>query len=203
MAKRHTRDDIDTFHEHDVYLPTRTIYVGSKAFDMSMGESGTDGAMAEHLVKNLHLLDSQSDQPISIIMHNYGGDTYAARGIVDAIQACRSEVSITIFGVAMSSGSIILQAADRRIMAPLATQMIHYGTYTFDDHALNAERAAAESKRLNEWLEQFYLERMREKNTKFSLNTIKRLLRFDTFLTAEQSVELGLCDSILGVEDGK
>lgn len=201
MSKRHTRDDIDKFHDYSIYLPTRTLYTGSEEHHIEHGESGTDGAMAERLIKNLHLLDSTSDAPINIIMNNLGGDEYACFAMIDAIQACRSHVVITAMGHAMSAGSLILQAADRRIMGPLAVQMIHYGTWACNDHSKTFQRWAREGKRIDEWMEQFYLEKIKEKQPKFSLRKLQDMLKFDTFLTAQESVDLGLCDEILGEVD--
>ena len=51
MAKLN-KDDIDKFHNYGIYVPNRTIYMGSEFFD-SDGESGTDGKMAETFIKNI------------------------------------------------------------------------------------------------------------------------------------------------------
>ena len=201
MSKRHTRDDLDRFHDYSIYLPTRTLFMGSENFgyESGDGESGTDAAMAERVIKNLHLLDSISDEPIKIIMNNVGGDEFACFAIIDAIRQCRSHVEITAMGHAMSAGSLILQAADKRVMGPLAVQMIHYGTWGCDDHALTFKKWSNENDRINKWMEQYYLERLQEKNPKFSLAKLRNMLDHDTFLTAQESVDLGLADEVLGV----
>ena len=41
--------------------------------------------------------------------------------IFDAIKICRSHVTILVYGQAESMSSIILQAADKRIMMPNST----------------------------------------------------------------------------------
>lgn len=204
MSKRHTRDDLDRFHDYSIYLPTRTIYMGSEQFDITEGESGTDGQMAERIIKNLHLLDNISDDPIKIIMNNLGGDEYACFAMIDAIKQCRSHVEITAMGHAMSAGSLILQAADKRVMGPLAVQMIHYGTWGCTDHAKTFSKWSKENDRINHWMEQYYLEKIREKQPKFALSKLRNMLDHDTFLTAQESVDLGLCDEVLGAEsDGE
>lgn len=197
MAKRHVRDDLERFHDYSIYLPNRTIYMGSEEISIEHGESGTDGAMAERTVKNLHILDSISNEPIHIIMNNIGGDEYACFAIIDAIRQCKSKVTVTAMGHAMSAGSLILQAADERIMAPLAVQMIHYGTWGCVDHSKTFQKWAREGMRIDKWMEQYYLARIQEKNPKFSLAKLKQMLDHDTFLTAEESLVLGLCDSII------
>lgn len=201
MSKRHTRDDLDRFHDYNIYLPTRTIYMGSEQYDIDDGESGTDGAMAERIIKNLHLLDSMANEPIKIIMNNLGGDEYACFAMIDAIKQCRSHVTVTAMGHAMSAGSLILQAADSRIMGPLAVQMLHYGTWFCSDHAKTFQKWAREGKRIDEWMEQYYLAKIREKLPKFPLSKLRTMLDHDTFLTAQESVDLGLCDAVLGAVD--
>jgi len=58
------------------------------------------------------------------------------------------------------------------------------------------QRWARECERLDEWMEELYLERIREKKPRFSLEALRGLLDHDTFFTAVQSVELGLADVV-------
>jgi ATP-dependent protease ClpP protease subunit len=195
---KNIRDDLDKLHDYNVYLPTRTIFVGSEEVSMSDGESGTDSAMAEKLIKNLHLLDNRSTEPITIIMNNVGGDPYHMFAMIDAIRRCRSHVTIEVYGHAMSAGSIVLQAADRRMMSPLAVQMMHYGKWGVSDHAKTALKWAKEWERVDAWVEEWYLKRIKEKHPEFSMKKLRAMLDHDTFLTAQQSVYLGLADGVIG-----
>lgn len=197
MGRKHSGDDIYRFHDYGIYMPTRTIYIGSESYE-DESESGTDGAMVERTVKNLHVLDHLSQDPINIVMNNLGGDEYACFAIIDAINSCKANVTITAVGHAMSAGSLILQAADERVMAPLAVQMIHYGTWFCSDHSKTFQQWAKEGERIDQWMEQYYLERIREKKPRFLIKTLRDMLDHDTFLTARESKDLGLCDRILG-----
>lgn len=190
--------DITYFQDYNVHIPTRTIYVGSKYSDYE-GESGTDSYMAALVIKNLHILDNtkDSDKPITIIMNNPGGDWYSGRAIMDAIETCRNYVTIICYGYCMSMGSVILQAADERIMAPNTRMMIHYGENGYVGHSLNLDKAAEENKRINGEMIDIYLEKIREKHPKYPRKKLTDMLNYDTFLTAQQAVDLGLCDKIL------
>lgn len=194
---RLNRDDVDRFHDYGIYIPKRTIFIGSEEVSIESGESGTDSAMAESTIKNLTILEALSSEPITIIMNNIGGDEYHGLAIYDAIKACKSHVKIIVMGHAMSMGSIILQAADERIMSARSSQMIHYGEWSFDGHAKTGQKWAKEFERLDSWMEQLYLARIQERVPDFSLKRLKPMLNHDTFLSAEQSIELGLADSIL------
>lgn len=200
MSKRVNRDDIDKFHDYGIYVPKRTIYLGSVNVDSDGGEAGVDASMAERVIKNLTILDTVKEEAITIIMNNPGGDVNHGLAIYDAIKACRSHVTVKVYGYAMSMGSVILQAADNRVMAPNSSQMIHYGEMGVEKHQKTVYKIADEAKRIDRWMEQMYLEKIQAKHPKFTLQRLKQMLNFDTFLTAEQSVELGLADEVSGDE---
>lgn len=202
MTKRVNRDDVDKFHDYSLYIPTRTIYMGSEHIsDEDFSESGVEATMAERQIKNLHILDTINNDPIIIIMNNPGGDVNHGLAIYDAIKTCKSHITIKVFGHAMSMGSIILQAADERIMSPMSSQMIHYGAVGIDKEAKTVYKIVDEYKRIDKWMEKMYLDKIKEKQPHFSLNRLKGMLSHDTFLTAQQSVELGLADKVLGQEE--
>jgi len=196
MSKRLNRDDIDKFHDFKLYVPTRTIYMGSETADDN-NESGTDALMAERFIKNLIILDNTSNDPITVIMNNIGGDEYHGMAIYDAIRHCASEVTIKVFGHAMSMGSVILQAAHTRLMSPNSRQMIHYGTMEISGHAKTVQRVSKEYGKLDQWMERVYLERIQEKHPAYTLEQLKVILDHDTFLTAKESIAIGLADAVL------
>jgi len=193
-------DDISHFHAHDLHIPTRTLWMGSLSVDEEGNQSGTDIHMAERLVKNLHVLEIASDKaedPIVILMENPGGNWDAGMTIYDAIHACKNHVTIVCFGEVMSMGSIILQAADERIMAPNSEMMIHYGEDGFFGDPKSFMNWAKRSERLRTKMEDIYLEKMKEKDGSKNRRHIKALLDEDTILTPELAIELGLADKIL------
>ncbi len=195
---RLVRDDIDKFFDYGFYPSTRTLYIGSaeRAGDDDDDGTGTDFLMAERAIKALHILDAQSDKPITVILNNTGGDEYHGMAIYDAIRACRSHVTIKVMGSAMSMGSIILQAGDARILAPNSRIMIHYGSWGTSDHPQITYRWAEEGKRLDKLMEDLYLAKINEKQPGFARSRLKKLLNFDTILSPAEAVALGLADSI-------
>jgi ATP-dependent Clp endopeptidase proteolytic subunit ClpP len=159
------------------------------------GDSGVDAIMAERVIKALHLLD-QKDEPITIIMNNPGGDWFHGMAIYDAIKACQSHITIKVYGMAMSMGGVILQAADKRIMMPNAKFMMHYGYMGWDGHSKTFDRWAAENKRINKEMEQIFLDKMQEVNANFTLKQLEDLLDHDTIYTAQETVNMGLADEV-------
>ncbi len=199
MAKL-VKESIDRFYDYDIHTETRTIYIGSVEADQESGESGTDSAMAERAIKALHILDSTApsgDKPITILMNNPGGDEYHGMAIYDAIKVCKNHVTIVVFGHAMSMGSIILQAADKRVMAPNSRMMIHYGTWGIHDHPKITYAWAEEGKKFDSFMEQLYLEKIKKKHPDFTIKKVREMCNFDTFFNAKEALELGLIDEVL------
>lgn len=197
---RFKRDDVDRFFDYGIDLTNRIVYMGS-ASSSDDGESGVDSDMAERIIKALHVLDlaaPDGDKPITIIMNNPGGDWYHGLAIYDAIKACKNHVTIRAFGYVMSMGSIIMQAADERLMAPKATMMIHHGFDGFGaDHPKKFKKWADESVRVREQMLDIYLEKIHAVNPAFPRKKLDKMCDFDTFLTAEEAVKLGLADGVI------
>jgi len=158
--------ELEKWFELNVDIDTRTIYLGSAGYDLDGGETGVDHMMAEYLIKGMHTLESKNKKPILIMMNNSGGDWYHGMAIYDAIHCSPCVCTIKVYGYAMSMGSIILQAADERIMMPNSRFMIHYGTDGVSAHTKIVERWADESKRLSWEMENIYINVLLEKEDK-------------------------------------
>ncbi len=192
---RINRDDVDKLYDYDLYIPSRTIYMGSVESDIENGESGVEAVMAERVIKALHLLD-QKNEPITIIMNNPGGDWFHGMAIYDAIKGCQSHITIKVYGMAMSMGAVILQAADKRVMMPSSKFMMHYGYMGFAGHSKTFDKWGDENKRINKEMEQIFLDKIQETDPSFTLKQLEELLDHDTIYTAQETVNMGLADEV-------
>ncbi len=230
-----TSKELDKWFDNNVDIDNRTIYIGSTHKEDGE-ESGVDNFMAESVIKGMHVLERKNTDQITLLMNNPGGDWFHGMAIYDAIKTSNCYCVIKVYGHAMSMGSVILQAADHRIMTPNSKLMIHYGTNgSGGSHTKIFEKWSDEGKRLNYDLENFYLQSLLEKEEKeghgylakmlsqimtkqYALNyppsppkiynfsktnkkeeirvVLKEMLNFDTILTAEETVNLGLADEI-------
>lgn len=160
------RENIDRWFEHNLDVDNRTLYMGS-VDTIDGDESGVDGFMAGYFIKGMHVLESKNKtQEITIIMNNPGGDPYHGMAIYDVIRMSSCPCTIKVYGYAMSMGSIILQAADTRIMMPNSRLMIHYGDNQFNNHTKVLEKWMVEERRLCYEMENIYLKVMMEKEEK-------------------------------------
>jgi len=155
----------DKWFDNNVDFTNRTVYIGSVNNNDGQ-ESGVDAFMAESTIKAMHILESKNSEPIVILMNNPGGDFFHGLAIYDAIKTSKCHCTIKVYGHAMSMGSVILQAADRRIMMPNSRFMIHFGYDSQDNHTKTVEKWIDESKRLAYLMENIYLDVMLEKEEK-------------------------------------
>jgi ATP-dependent Clp protease protease subunit len=194
------RDDISYFMDEGIYLPTRTLYMGSTGSENGE-ENGVDYLMAERVIKGLHILDSSVvDQGITILLNNIGGDVTHGLAIYDAIKHCKNHVTIKAYGHAMSMGSIILQAADDRLMAERAVMMLHVGNDSVSGHAINVERWVEWNKKVLKEDELLFLSKIKQAKPRFTRDMVRKMLEFDKILSAREALELGLIDGVINDE---
>lgn len=199
MSRRRS-DPSNSWFESNVDFASRMVYFGSFT-DTEDTEAGIDHRSSESVIKALIALDIQApdgDKPITMLMNSIGGDVYHGLAIYDAIRSCRNEVHVLVYGAAFSMAAIVLQAADKRVLAPHARVMIHYGTDGTYDHPKIVARWLEEGKKLDRMTEDILLMRIHQRHPRFSRERLQRSLDFDTILSAREAVDLGLADEILG-----
>ena len=205
MAPRKTLgkdDEIKLFYDYGLHIPTRRITVESVHVDPDHGESGVDAHMWSRLEKSLTILEGfaptgEQDDSITIVMNNPGGDVYHMLAMYDRIRSSPRRIVIEASGYVMSAASISLQAADLRRVHKHATNMNHYGENGFVGHAKDFQSRAEESRRIESIMCEIYLERIRQKQPKFSLASLKRMMNFDCWMSSAKALELGLADEII------
>lgn len=175
------------FYERGIHIPSRTVSL--------IGDITRESA--ESVIKGLHILGSINSDPITIILNSDGGEVNQGLAIMDMIRRQQSHITVDVYGEACSMASIILQAADTRRMAPTARLMMHVGSVTYDNHASIVKRWAKYEAKEDKICTDKLLERIREKHPDFSRGRLNKMLEFDTILTAEETVDIGLADSII------
>lgn len=179
---------LDYFYSNNIHLPSRTLYIGG-----SVGEG-----MTSDVIKSLKILDEASQAPISIILNSEGGDLISSLAIYDFIRNCRSRVTITVYGMAASGATIILQAGDERILSENCSFLIHAGYDGFSGIHQDFIKTADESKRMRDTMIDVYLQKIHEVQPEYKRSALKKLLETDSYFSAKDVVELGLADKIIG-----
>lgn len=186
---------------------------GSKAYDVATRlmkdrivfmQGEVEENMANHLVAQLLLLDSQNHNPIHMYVNSPGGQVTHGLAIYDTMQLIKSPVHTIVVGHAASMGSLLAQAGDKRFITANAEHMVHrvssgtQGTsgsvhvqeLEFED----ARRRLEHSKKINEKLTRIYEKHNTAGKT---YDEIFETLKFDTWLSPEEALEWGLVDEII------
>ena len=191
-------------HEYGLNLSTRELFlVGedySKVYDDA--EPGVEYLMASRLIKNLRILESVNRDPILVHMKTNGGDWMEGMAIYQAIKTCASHVTIVNWTHARSMSSIILQAADHRVMMPFSHFMFHDGTFGTEGTVKQAFTEFEQLKISCEQMMDIYIERLVGTGD-YTTKTARRWLRSqmdrkeEVYLDAQRTVELNLADEVL------
>ena len=200
MSRKNSSDDIYNMHEYGLYVPTRTIQFPFIDSDCDVNQASVNRVMA-----NMHILENlDKHKPITLILNSYGGDLFQALALYDYIRGMTCEVNIQAIGACMSAATIILQAADRRLISDNCTFMMHIGTSSYDDHSSNVRNwVKYEDKTPTPKMKEIYAYRIKRKHNESDKKLDERIdnmLTHDHIFTADQVVELGLADEVMTVK---
>jgi len=211
MTKIQSSDVIHDIHVNGLDIIHNEIYlIGEETYIAGMGveeteEPGVEFVMVNRFIKNLNILANNSDNPITIHMKSCGGDWMEGMAIYDAIKACKNTISIINYTHARSMTSMIYLAADKRIMMPHSTYMIHEGTIhtggtikQFRTEAIQNEKAMEQMMKL--YVNHLFGKTYWKSKTKLQIKNwlIKQMKDKEEFyMSAEEAVEYGFADEIM------
>lgn len=199
---------LQAVHDYGINLESREIFLHS-SMDYSDEDNGVDHRAAVSFEKNIRLLNSISDKPILVHMHIIGGNWYDGMGIFDSIRLSKSRVSVIGYGHVGSMSSVILQAADKRVLCPNSEFMIHYGSLGIESNSVSVKSAVDWNEKCNEMMLDIYTESCGG-SEKFKKSSPKKIREFldrkmrdsqEWYMTAEEAVLFGFADGILGRDD--
>ena len=175
---------------YDIYsllLKERIIFLGTPVSDH----------IANLIVAQLlYLAREEPDRDISMYINSPGGSVTAGMAIYDTMQLIPCDVATTCVGLAASMGSLLLAAGakGKRHVLPNARVMIHQGSAGFQGTAADIEVQAREILRIQKRMEEIYAF-----HTTKDIETIRRDLSRDFWLGAQETVEYGIVDQVVGV----
>lgn len=200
---------LNSIHQYGIDIHNREIYLHS---DLSASEEGgVDYRSATVLEKNIRYLNTVSLDPILIHMHLPGGEWQDCLGMYDTIRLSKAKIIILAYAKAESCSGVLLQSAHLRILMPNTNLLIHYGSFSLDgEHS----KAAASSVKWNEnecdKMINIFTDRCMN-STICQAKNWKRMMarkhimsqianKCDWILTAEEAVDYGFADGILGTK---
>ena len=206
-------DTISDTHNHGIDVKGREIYLHGYIGNTEE-DPGVDYRMSTNFYKNIRILDSISQEPILIHMNSIGGSWSDGMTIFDTILLCKSYVTIIAYGQAESMSSIILQAADKRVMMPNAYFMSHFGSSDHVGNYLDVQRSIAFEKKITDKMLDIYTQScakgnyFKEQYTDLTEEKVKNYLKRklkdgDWYLDANETVYYGLADCVLNTRKCK
>lgn len=209
MRRIDNNDNIILAHDYGILPASREIFLHASLYD-DVEEEGVDFKSAVRFQKNLRLLTSVSNDPIIIHMNIPGGSWEDGLSIYDAIKECSCYITILAYGKVQSASSVIIEAADKRVLMPNTTFLIHYGSISLDSETTVAVSTVEWSERETAKMINIFVEKCKnspickEKKWKNSTTAIKKHIesqiknKGDWILTAEEAVYYGFADAIFG-----
>lgn len=136
----------------------------------------------------------ESVEQIVLRINSPGGEVWEAMAILNMLAAHRAQVVAVVDGIAASSASFIAASCDETVMSPGSQMMIHSPWAFAIGNAAKMREQAAFLDTLERSMIEVYSEKAGEKDW-------ATLLADETWLTAADTVDLGLADRVDVVPD--
>ena len=154
-----------------------------------------DDELANLVVAQLvHLESEDPDKDIYLYLNSPGGNVYSGLAIYDTMQFIKPDISTICVGIAMSMGALLLAggAEGKRMALPNSKILIHQVWGGYQGQAADIEIHARETIALKRRIEEIMAE-----HTGQDLETLKRDMDRDFYMTSEEAKSYGLIDRVI------
>lgn len=156
-------------------------------------EIGFWGVQAKDFVSDLGKVKSKT---INVEINSPGGDVFAGLAIYNALKSSGKEIVVKVMGVAASAASLIAMAGDKIVMPKNSFMMIHNPWSFAMGNADELRETADTLDKIGASLKATYASK-----TGMDESELDALLAKDTWLTADEALEMGFATEV--VEDIK
>ena len=142
-------------------------------------------------------LTSANGEDITVLINSDGGEIFAGSEIYEMFRTYQGNLTIKVVGLAASAASVVACARQSEI-APTGMLMIHnvFGGAEGDYHTM--DKTSEVLKKANKAQANAYASK-----TGKPMDELLRLMDEETWITADEAVELGFIDSISKAADNK
>jgi ATP-dependent Clp endopeptidase proteolytic subunit ClpP len=152
----------------------------------SIGEGGTTPARISGALRAI------GNRPATVRLNSPGGNVFDGLAIFNLLRGHKPGVAVEVLGLAASAASVIAMGGDEIRMARASELMIHRAQGGALGNAETMRQMVAALDQVDGVLAQLYADR-----TGLPANETSRLMAEETFLTADQAVEMGFADALL------
>lgn len=154
--------------------------------------------MSNEIMQFLQALDSDNHKPIQLLINSPGGHVDAGWQIIDTMLSLSSPVITVNTGTCASMASVILSFGAHRRSLPHARVMLHEVSAGTSGKLREMQARMEETERVNKTT-MSALAKNCGKTYEELMNDVIR----DKWMTAEESIEYGIIDEIIGTPDRK
>lgn len=182
-------------------LPDAAFYAGEQVQHLYLFGPVCDESLSrlrddiEAASKGVLLPDGVEVAPRPIVLHinSGGGSMMAGLSMMSVFNECRLPICVCVDGMSASAATLVSVLAPYRVMAPLATCLVHdYSGFTMGQAAEMRFYVQAGDEMLAHTRD-MYLRR-----TRVTPAQLDALMKRDLLLTAPECARYGLCDRVLG-----
>lgn len=154
-------------------------------YDMFGMESTSPSVISEAIKK-------ADGKDLEIYINSGGGDLFSGSQIFTELKDYKGNVEVKITGVAASAASIIAMGADKVVMSPTSSLMIHNVSLVAGGDYNDMQKASDTLKTLNKTVANAYRDR-----TGLEQDELLELMNKETWLDAYEAKEKGFIDEIM------
>ena len=179
-----TEQKQDNQGQYDRLLKTRSLFL--------CGEINKDSA--DKLIKDLVVLEAESNEPVRIFINSPGGDVDAGFAIYDMVRFVSCPVIMVGMGLVASAAALVLLAvpADRRVGLPNSSYLIHQPLSEMRGNATEIEIHAQQLEKMK-----CKLNRIISDATGVALDKVTVDTDRDHWLDASEALEYGLISKVV------
>jgi ATP-dependent Clp protease protease subunit len=146
----------------------------------------------DRFMSELSAAVSAGSGAVQVRLNSVGGNWLMAQGIVALIKASALKIDTYCDGIAASSASMIFMAGRKRLMRAHARLMIHNCSGPAAGQIGDLEKAIEGQRAINESMALLYTNA-----TGLPIEQIREMMAAETWLSAEQAVQLGFATGII------
>ena len=159
--------------------------------DWWTGEKIESDTSADHIRKEIEAFGDV--RTVELHINSMGGSVFEANAIVNYLRRLKADTIAYVDAFACSAASAIACACDMVVMPRNSVMMIHNPWTVAIGNAKELRKAADDLDVLSEAFATVYIDKA---DGKLDERRLTKLLDEETYLTAEQAYDLGLCDEI-------
>lgn len=144
-------------------------------------------------------LDALGDiKTLNVYINSPGGSVFQGQAIYNILKRQKIRVNVHIDGLAASIASVVAMAGDTVFMPKNAMMMVHNPWMLVIGNAQDLRKTADDLDKIRESIIEAYLSKA---GSRLSVEKISELMDNETWLTAQECADYGLCDEVVAEKE--